>query len=110
MTHVPSAPRYSLRVSAVPLVASIVLLLLGAFGDWPYGYFQFLRFVVCGTAAYAAFAEADSEKHAWLWMMIGVAVLFNPLVPVHLTRETWQPIDVAAAVFFGVFLVVRRRR
>ena len=29
-----------------------------------------------------------------------VAILFNPLAPVYLSRETWQPIDIAVAVLF----------
>jgi arginine exporter protein ArgO len=39
----------------------------------------------------------------WMWVMIGILVLFNPLVPILLRRHTWQIIDLVAA---GVFVVV----
>ena len=29
-----------------------------------------------------------------------LAVLFNPIIPVHLSREIWAPIDMAAALFW----------
>lgn len=37
----------------------------------------------------------------WAIVMFGViALLFNPIVPVHLSRSIWSPIDIAAAVAF----------
>ena len=29
----------------------------------------------------------------WMWAMIGILVLFNPLVPIHLRRDTWRLAD-----------------
>jgi len=34
-------------------------------------------------------------------MLISVAALFNPIIPVHLTKEIWQPIDFGCAILFG---------
>jgi len=38
------------------LIPAIIaaLILLGALAPWPYGYYQLLRFVVCGVAVYVA--------------------------------------------------------
>jgi hypothetical protein len=38
--------------------------------------------------------------------MVVIAILFNPLAPVHLDRHTWQVFDVAGAVAFAVAVVV----
>jgi hypothetical protein len=35
-----------------------------------------------------------------VWTFAIVAILFNPVVPVHLTRHAWAPIDIAAAILF----------
>ena len=64
----------------------------------PYEYFQLLRLVVCGAACYYAFSL--KQHPGWLWTMVAVAVLFNPLLPVMLSRGTWQVIDLAAGVVF----------
>ena len=35
------------------------------------------------------------------WAFIAVALLFNPVVPVHLDRETWRVIDWGVALIFA---------
>jgi hypothetical protein len=37
----------------------------------------------------------------WMWVMLGVLVVFNPLVPLRLGRGSWRLLDVAAV---GVFV------
>jgi hypothetical protein len=66
----------------------------------PYAYFQILRLVVCGTACFGAFAL--KQRQGWLWTMVIIAVLFNPLLPVRLDRGTWQAIDLATGIVFLV--------
>lgn len=86
-------------------VASIMLFL--SLAPWPYGYYQLLRFVVCGVSAYVAFMAYTWQK-MWATCLFGViAVLFNPLIPIHLPRELWQPIDVICAILllFAVFVL-----
>ena len=64
----------------------------------PYVYFQVLRLVVCGAACFGAFTLR--HRQGWLWMFVGTAVLFNPLVPVRLDRSIWQIVDLAAGITF----------
>lgn len=77
-------------------------LLLWALNDNPYGYYQILRWAVTGIAGYLAFIANENENTAWMWIMGIIAVLFNPIIPIYLDRETWTIIDVAVA---GVFFV-----
>jgi TM2 domain-containing membrane protein YozV len=76
------------------------LMLFGSLGQWPYGYYTLLRFVVCGVGAYAAFVMQGWAKTGLAWLFGFIAVLFNPLVPVHLYRELWQPIDALCGIIF----------
>jgi hypothetical protein len=85
-------------------IAAIMLLL--AIAPWPYGYYQLLRFVVCGTAAYVAFLAYNWQKLWVVWIFGFVAVLFNPLLTIHLSREIWQPIDIICGMFFIVIMIV----
>jgi len=39
-----------------------------------------------------------------------VALLFNPLIPVHLTRGIWVVLNVGTALFLLVHMVVERER
>jgi len=68
--------------------------------DLPYGYYQILRWVVCACACFGAFVGMEKERHGWMGTFAVIAVLFNPILPIHLSRELWQPIDVIAGIVF----------
>ena len=94
----------ALRVAiVVKLVAAGML--FGALARHGYDYYILLRWVVCGVAAYAAFRASEVGKKGWAWALGIVALFFNPIIPVHLTRETWAPIDVGAALLLLVSIV-----
>ena len=89
------------RPHLIPCIVAAVML-LGALADWSYGYYQLLRFATCGVAVYVAFMGYSWQKIWATWLFGIIAVLFNPLVPIHLSRELWQPIDLACAALFAV--------
>ena len=79
-----------------------VIMLLVALAPLPYGYYTLLRIVVCAATGYLAWSHASKlGLDAWVFTLGGIAVLFNPIIPVHLEREVWAFIDVAAAVVIG---------
>jgi hypothetical protein len=96
----------SKRPHFIPAVIAALLLLL-ALADWPYGYYQFLRLVVCGVGIYMAVTVYQWRKMWAIWLFGIAAVLFNPFAPIHLSKDLWQPIDVGCAVLFlaGAFLL-----
>lgn len=103
---VPPTLRLPLPVWAVPLVLLVV-----AVGPWPYGYYGFLRLVVCASAAYAAYALLSASQRPWLaWTFVGLAILYNPIFRVHFERETWSVINVVSAAPYGLLGWLTRRR
>ena len=96
--------------AAVWLVPAGALLL--ALLPWPYSYYTLLRFVVCGAAAYLAYRDFEDTQRAsaWVFVLGALAVLFNPLIPVYLSREMWAPIDVGASILLVVHWLRTRRR
>jgi len=93
------------RPHLIPCIIAAIMLFL-ALAPWPYGYYQLLRFVVCGVAVYVAFMAYNWQKMWAVWLFGFIAVLFNPLIPIHLSREIWQPIDVVCGVLFIVTAIV----
>src|SRR3972149_5625390 len=87
------------RPHFIPCVIAATVL-LGALGRWPYGYYQLLRWITCGAAVFVAICSYGWQKIWLVWLFGFVAVLFNPLVPIHLSREVWQPIDVICSMLF----------
>jgi uncharacterized membrane protein len=82
------------------LVGRIVAsgMLIWALDNHPYGYFTLMRIVVCLVASYCAVLAYEQEKLPWVYILGGVAVLFNPIIPFHMTRESWKVVDIAMAV------------
>ena len=82
-----------------------VLLLVAAVFRLPYGYYNFLRIVVCGAAALLAIASLLEETHsgtAWTIVFVLVAILFNPIVRIHFHRSTWFCLDLTTAGVFSL--------
>lgn len=79
-----------------------ILLLLVAIGNHPYSYYQFLRWSILIIAGYSAYLAYNKLKMGWAWVFGIIALLFNPIFPFYLQKETWQFIDVVVAVIFSV--------
>lgn len=71
------------------------MLFLGA-APLPYGYYTVLRLVGCGAFAFAAYVSFSRHGKILPWMFVLVAIVFNPIVKVHLPKEVWALVDVAA--------------
>ena len=82
---------------------SAAVLLLAALADWPYGYYQFLRWAVCAAADFCAWRASQDGRTAWLIGFAGLALLFNPLHTIHFRRFEWAWIDALAAITFLAF-------
>ena len=93
------------RPHIIPAIIAAIMLFL-ALAPWPYGYYQLLRIVVCGVSVYIAFVAHSRQKIWALWLFAFIALLFNPLIRIHLSREVWQPINVICAVLFAVSIFV----
>ena len=68
----------------------------------PYGYYILLRVVVCGVCAFLASTANDSNRVGWTWALGVTAVIYNPVFPLHLTREIWSVVNIATILMLGV--------
>jgi hypothetical protein len=68
----------------------------------PYGYYTLVRLFFCGVSLFYLTRPAgvrDGEK----WVLVGLAVLYNPLVPVELGDKTlWTIVNIATVAYFQV--------
>ena len=87
------------RQHFIPAIIAACML-FGALGRWPYSYYIALRWVTCAAAVVVAYYGYAYQKPWGIWVFIFIAALFNPILPVHLARQAWQIIDLAAATAF----------
>lgn len=81
------------------------LLFLGA-APLPYGYYILLRIVVCGFFIWAALVAYEKRSQYLPWVFGLLALLFNPIIKIHLPKELWSAIDIGSAIFI---LAVRQK-
>jgi hypothetical protein len=94
----------------IPTLIASAMLIGCLINGLPYGYFQILRWVVCGVCGYRAYLAYTLNKKVWMWVFVASAVLFNPIAPIHLDRNLWAVIDVAMAVVLLVSLRTLKAR
>jgi len=89
----------------LPLLIIAILALLLALFPMPYGYYTLLRIIICGVAIWTSVIAYTLKKLWAVWLFGFIAVLFNPLIPIHLDRELWAMLDILTAGIFitGIF-------
>jgi hypothetical protein len=87
-----------------------VILLVAALAQLPYGYYTFIRIVTFGSATLIAVVgwRERSSTQVWSILLSLIAVLFNPIVPIHLNRSAWFFLDLGTAGVFVAHLIFVR--
>jgi hypothetical protein len=89
--------------------AIVILALVALRKDNPYSYYIFLRWAACplfGWIAWKAFAKPGGT--ALVVVSISLAILYNPLFRVGMSRDIWEIINIvmiAVAVWSALFSV-----
>jgi hypothetical protein len=87
-----------------------ILLLLIALLSMPYYYYQLMRWVICGCAAYIAYQNYKEKCCDFLTVLfIVIAIVYNPIEPIHLFREAWEVINIITAIVFSYGWVLARK-
>ncbi len=63
-----------------------------------YGYYMLLRLVTTGVFIWAAIVAYDRKSEILTWVYGVLAVVFNPIIKVHLPKELWAVVDVGLGV------------
>jgi hypothetical protein len=109
---VPGPMTVDYRMKSIsPMVWFVpALLLLIAVWHLPYGYYTLTRIVTCCVAVLIAVVGLQERPvvQTWSFPLLAIAVLFNPLVPIHLSRARWFYLDSGAATIFISHLVFVR--
>ncbi len=82
----------------LPQTIAIAMLLWALNPENPYGYYVLLRVVCCAAFAYLAFQVFAREKQGWIWTFGVIAVVYNPVFRIHLTRGIWSAINIITIV------------
>lgn len=87
--------------------ASAFYILWAAIGefDFDYGFYQLLRFIAFFSFGFATFSAYVNRQQIMPFILGFFAIVFNPFLPIHLERETWQFVDVVSGILLIVWTV-----
>lgn len=85
----------------------LVVLLLLCLADMPYGYYQFVRFAAMMSFVWMAWEAMQKKNETEVFLYVGLAILFQPLVKIALGRTMWNVVDVGVAWFLIGSLLMR---
>jgi hypothetical protein len=93
----------------IPQVLAMAVLLWALYPDNPYGYYVFLRWMVGIVLVYVAYNAFIRSRDLFAWLFVAGAVAYNPVIPVELTRDIWNVINVATIILLSASVRVLRR-
>jgi hypothetical protein len=96
-----------MRKNFIFLIAGVALFI--AIAQMPYGYYQLLRWFICGVGAYGAYLSYEQKKMKWVWILGIIALVFNPFFKFYFTKETWVIIDLVAGILFCIFFGTKNK-
>jgi hypothetical protein len=77
------------------------LLLITSLFNLPMGYYTFLRLAVFLVSIFTLTQIKNHKNDNWFIGFFVIAVLFNPILPIHLNNKNiWSIIDLIVAVIF----------
>jgi hypothetical protein len=92
---------------------AVIAVLLLTITCWSYAadYHLFVRFAVCAGAVRIASLAISGRKYAWAAVFVGMALLYNPVVPVFALSGSLDLLIVIASLapFLAAFAVLKPR-
>ena len=85
----------NLKIVSGVLAAAMILALAPAM---PYGYYSVMRWIVSGLCVWLAALSYRESRELWTWAWGILAGIYNPIVPIHSTREIWSIVNLATLV------------
>jgi hypothetical protein len=107
-------------LTAIMKWVSIAVLLLGLFENLPVGsqqwsvrnggYLELFNMLVCLSALLVVAEGFRGHKYFWASGFVAIAVLFNPIVPLTLSRKMFLGLDSVCILTFLVSLALSKSR
>ena len=96
------------RQILLPSIITSVLLLIAVLPIKQYSFYIILRWIVFISAIYIGYFSYKEKRPTWVWLMGIIAVLFNPIEPIHMSKGFWQPIDFVTAIIFILVIITAK--
>ena len=94
-----------MKILRILLAILLILCLL----PMPYGYFNLVRIISMICFAIFAYRYYSEKKMELAITFCGLAILFQPLIKIHLGRGLWNTVDLIVAAFLLFLLYIDKK-
>ena len=88
----------------------LTVLLFGCLVDFPYGYYQFVRFAAMVGFGYLAYYANEQGAKNEVFIYLVLAILFQPFVKIALGRLIWNIVDLIVGISLIISLFQRKTK
>ena len=86
----------------------LAILLLLCLIDFPYGFYQLVRFIALVGFGILAFKEYEKDNQSGMIIYIVLAILFQPLIKISLGRTLWNIVDIIVALYLFYEVLIKK--
>jgi hypothetical protein len=90
--------------------AVLAILLVLCLFDMPYGFSQLVRFIALVGFGILAYEAHKNGNESGMFIYIGLAILFQPLLKIALGRQIWNVVDVIVVIGLIISMFMERNR
>jgi hypothetical protein len=91
-------------------VIAILLLLWALYPNNPYGFYIFLRIVICGICSVITYNFYRNGNINWAWVFGLTAVVYNPIIRIYLTRKIWTFINIITIIVLVITIIIHKKQ
>ena len=81
-------------------IITVIIFLSFFFSRLPYGFYQILKLVAFLSSCFLAYDSQKESNNSSVIIFIILAIFYNPIFPIHLTKAIWLPINIATVGYF----------
>ncbi|MDF7809578.1 hypothetical protein P4E94_19225 [Pontiellaceae bacterium B12219] len=89
-------------------ILCIALLIFALYPENPYGYYIFLRCVVCSSFTYISIKTFSQIKNGWTWIFGITAGTYNPIIQMHFGREIWSALNIVTIALIIISFFIKK--
>jgi hypothetical protein len=93
-------PLITVYPAVIPSIIGAFFLVVGFLGA-PYEFYVVLRWAVTSMAIWMCIIASGQKRTVWVVAFTSMALLFNPFIPISMTREFWVVPDIIGAAIFA---------
>jgi hypothetical protein len=101
--------KYTIVLNLASIASLILLLILPELIKVPYAFYTAMKFIIMCTTGFSAYILYTNNVRELSYILGILALLFNPIFPIYLTRTFWMFVDIIAITLL-IYAILKIRK